>query len=121
MTELNGFSTKDNNKKSKTKAKSKDKDKDKGDKPKKSKFIHKYTANGSIPLHESIIVSKESIFACYAGINGGAKLQLFKSIQLDADTNLYPMDTITSQNPLPYAFESLSVQLYLQLLLLFAL
>lgn len=84
---------------------------------KKKKHIRKYTSNGSLPLHEAVVVAGQPLFACYSRTNGEAKLQLFKYIETyDSSLILSPADTIHSQNPIPYIFESPSeLKDYLQL------
>jgi len=74
---------------------------------KKKKYIRKYTGNGSLPLHEAVVIANQPLFVCYSRINGESKLQSFKAIENTNDRLLCPADTIDTQNPIPYVFSSL--------------
>lgn len=67
-------------------------------------FIRKYTRNGTLSLHESTIVSGQSIFLC---LTDSHKPQYVPDIET-GNKLLYPGDTIDTQNPLPYIFKSVA-------------
>ena len=71
------------------------------EKAKKIIPIKKYSANGTIPPHESIIIDKVPKFVYF--VNG--KVQLVDSITRNNDI-LVPSDTIDTRNPIPFIFES---------------
>lgn len=79
------------------------KDEDKERKQKKKIPIRKYTANGEIPLHESVVIGSVPKFVT---VNNG-KVEFKDDIQaVDAETVFTPNDTLYTSNPLPYIFES---------------
>ncbi len=82
-------------------------------KQKESCIIHKYTANGLLPLHEAILFadSGQSAFV-YLDENGNPRIV----DKIDrSDKILYPKDNLDSQNPLPYVFASLQeLQMYIE-------
>jgi hypothetical protein len=84
------------------------------DKQKESCFIHKYTANGLLSLHEAIVFadSGQSAFV-YLDDNGNPRIV----DKIDrSDKILRPKDNLDLQNPLPYVFASLEeLQMYLEL------
>ena len=70
-------------------------------------YIHKYTANGDIPLHESVLFTDTGQAAfVYLDSNDG-KPKYVNYIERP-DKILYPADNFDSQNPLPYKFESIT-------------
>ncbi len=77
--------------------------KDKDQKEKKKIPLKKYTANGRLPLHESIILGLDSKFVT---LDSQGKYQFKDSIYLNDSQELVPGDTIHTQNPLPYIFDS---------------
>jgi hypothetical protein len=78
-------------------------------------YIHKYTANGDKPLHESVLFTDTGQPAfVYLDTNDG-KPKLVNYIERP-DKILYPADNLDSQNPLPYKFASLQeLEIYLEL------
>jgi hypothetical protein len=78
-------------------------------------YIHKYTANGDIPLHESVLFADtgQSAFVYFDGNDG--KPKYVNHIERP-DKLLYPGDNFDSQNPLPYKFASAQeLEMYLEL------
>lgn len=71
-----------------------------GDKARKEIPIKKYSANGTIPLLESIVIDGDSKFVYLE--NG--KVQLVDSIPRNNDI-LVPSDTIDTRNPIPFIFK----------------
>jgi hypothetical protein len=69
---------------------------------KKKIIIKKYTAKGSKPLHECIVIGQEPKFV-YLDKNN--KPQFVDSIERVNDT-LIPADTFDTQNPIPFIFDS---------------
>ena len=64
--------------------------------------IRKFTANGRIPLHESAVIGTTPKFVT---INKNGEVE-FKN-EVETETEIFiPNDTIYTQNPLPYVFES---------------
>jgi hypothetical protein len=65
--------------------------------------IRKYSANNRLPLHESIVVGGRPVFL---KIDRETKTAVLVP-KLETDDAIFlPADTLDSQNPLPYAFES---------------
>jgi hypothetical protein len=78
-------------------------------------YVHKYTANGDIPLHESVLFADtgQSAFV-YLDSNDG-KPKYVNYIERP-DKILYPADNFDSQNPLPYKFASpQELEMYIEL------
>jgi hypothetical protein len=67
-------------------------------------YVHKYTANNLLPLHESVVFT-DSGQSAIAYLDGDGKPKFVTHIERP-DKILYPADTIDSQNPLPYKFAS---------------
>jgi hypothetical protein len=65
--------------------------------------IRKYTGNGTLPLHESIVFKDGQTAFLTLDENGQPKYQT--EIERPG-IDLHPADTLDSQNPLPYIFES---------------
>ena len=64
--------------------------------------IRKFTAYGRIPLHESVVIGTTPKFVT---INKNGVVE-FKN-EVETETEIFiPNDTIYTQNPLPYVFES---------------
>jgi hypothetical protein len=85
------------------------------DKQKESYFIRKYTANGLLPLHESVVFadSGQVAFVYLDGDDG--KSRIVNYIERCGKT-LYPADDLDSQNPLPYTFASIKeLETYIEL------
>jgi hypothetical protein len=83
-------------------------------KQKEACYIRKYTANGLLPLHESVVFTDggQSAFVC---LDPDGKLKIVNHIER-ADKILYPADSMDSQYPFPYAFTSPEeLQMYLDL------
>ena len=76
-------------------------DKGKGKEPKKIR-IKKYSGNGSIPLHESVIIGGLPKFVY---LDKDKKPKFVDFIPRVNDV-LIPDDTIDTQNPIPFIFES---------------
>jgi hypothetical protein len=75
----------------------------KENKPTKRKIaIKKYTAKGTISLHESIVINKISKFVY---LDKDKKPHLVDNIERTNDI-LIPGDTFDTQNPVPFIFES---------------
>ena len=84
------------------------------DKQKEACYVRKYTANGSIPLHESVVFT-DSGQSAFVYIDNDGKLGIVSHIER-SDKILNPADTMDSQNPLPYTFGSPEeLQMYLDL------
>jgi hypothetical protein len=65
--------------------------------------IRKYTGNGTLPLHESIVFNDGQTAFLLLDENGQPKYQT----EIDRPgIILHPADTLDSQNPLPYIFQS---------------
>jgi hypothetical protein len=81
-----------------------DKGKGKRDKepPKRPIRIKKYTAKGTIPLHEAVVINKVPKFVY---LDKDKKPHFVDSIERTNDI-LIPGDTFDTQNPLPFIFES---------------
>ena len=90
----------------KSKPRSKSKDKSKSGEDRKRKYIRKYTYNGTEPLFESVIIQDLPRFVSYTRTNGDYKIQPLKYLEGTGAHDLYPADTIDTQNPLPYIFTS---------------
>ena len=67
-------------------------------------YIHKFTANGDMPLHESVVFT-DSGQSAFVYLDNDGKPKFVTQIERP-DKILYPADTIDSQNPLPYKFAS---------------
>lgn len=71
--------------------------------------INKYSGNGRLPLHESVIIGNVSkfvyLFPSSGGQNGEIKYEFEDSIETPNAT-LIPNGTIDTATPLPYIFES---------------
>lgn len=65
-------------------------------------FIRKYTGNGTLLLHEAIIINGQSSFLL---VGDDHKPQYIPKIEI-SNRLLYPADTLDTQNPLPYIFNS---------------
>jgi len=65
--------------------------------------IRKYTANGKIPPHESVIIGSTPKFVT---INEVGKVEFKSEIKAPGGEIFIPNDTIYTSNPLPYIFES---------------
>jgi len=79
-------------------------------------YVHKYTANGDKPLHESVLFTdtEQSAFV-YLDVNDGGKPKFVNYIERP-DKILYPADSLDSQKPLPYRFASAQeLEMYLEL------
>ena len=80
----------------------------------KSFYVRKYTANGSLPLHESVVFV-DSGQSAFVYLDNDGKLQFVNQIERP-DKILYPVDSLDSQNPLPYTFASPEeLQMYVDL------
>ncbi|MGC1133267.1 MAG: hypothetical protein WA941_10620, partial [Nitrososphaeraceae archaeon] len=78
-------------------------------------YIHKFTANGDKPLHESVVFTDtgQSAFVYLDGNDD--KPRIANHIER-SDKILYPADNSDSQNPLPYKFASIQeLEMYLEL------
>jgi hypothetical protein len=64
--------------------------------------IKKYTAKGTIPLHESVVINKVSKFVY---LDKDQKPQFVNNIERVNDI-LIPGDTFDTNNPIPFIFES---------------
>jgi hypothetical protein len=69
----------------------------------KSVAIRKYTGNGTLPLHESIVLKDGQTAFLSLDENGRPK---YCSEIIRSGMILKPADNLDSQNPLPYIFES---------------
>src|SRR4030095_16443823 len=69
---------------------------------KKKISIKKYTAKGTIPLHESVVMNKVPKFVY---LDKDKKPQFVDKIERTDDI-LIPGDTFDTQNPMPFIFES---------------
>jgi hypothetical protein len=67
-------------------------------------YVRKYTANGSLPLHESVVFA-DSGQPAFVYLDNDGKLQFVNQIERP-EKILYPADNLDSQNPIPYTFES---------------
>jgi hypothetical protein len=86
------------------------------DKQKESCYVRKYTANGTLPLHESVVFtdSRQSAFV-YLDRDNDGKLKTVNYIERP-DKILYPADNADWQNPLTYTFVSPEeLQMYIEL------
>ena len=70
--------------------------------PKRVK-IRKYTGNGTLPLHESVVFKDGQTAFISLDENGQPKYEIEMN---RPGTILLPADNLDSQNPLPYIFES---------------
>lgn len=79
---------------------------------KKEIRIRKYSGNGRLPLHESIIVDGRPVFLEIDKDTETANLVQ----KLETNSAIFvPADTLDTQNPLPYIFESIDeLKLYLE-------
>jgi hypothetical protein len=80
-----------------------DEDDIKRQRPLKEFDIRKYTGNGSLQLHESIVVNDQSTFVRLE--DDGMRPFYVTTIERP-NKILYPADNIDTQNPLPYIFAS---------------
>jgi hypothetical protein len=77
-------------------------------------YVRKYTANGSLPLHESVVFA-DSGQSAFVYLDVDDKLRIVSSIERH-DKILYPTDSLDSQNLLPYTFASSEeLQMYIDL------
>jgi hypothetical protein len=77
-------------------------------------YVRKYTANGLLPLHESVVFT-DSGQSAFVYLDNDGKLGIVNHIERP-DKILYPADNVDSQNPLPYAFNSSEeLQKYIEL------
>jgi hypothetical protein len=77
-------------------------------------YIHKFTANGDMPLHESVVFT-DSGQSAFVYLDSDSKLRFVNQIERP-DKILYPADNLDSQNPLPYKFASAEeLQMYMEL------
>jgi hypothetical protein len=84
------------------------------DKQKEACFIRKYTANGLLPLHESVVFANSGQSA-FVYLDSDGKLQIVSQIERP-DKILYPADNLDSRNPLPYIFASVKeLEMYIEL------
>jgi len=67
-------------------------------------YIHKFTANGDMPLHESIVFT-DSGQSAFVYLDSDGKLRFVNQIER-SDKILFPADNMDSQNPLSYKFAS---------------
>src|SRR5215469_13622393 len=75
-------------------------------------YIRKYTGNGTLPLHESVVVAGQSSFLY---LIEDYKPKYIPTIE-SSNKVFYPLDTTDTQNPLPYIFDSAEeLQKYLEL------
>jgi hypothetical protein len=66
-------------------------------------IIRKYTANGTLPLHESIVIVGQPPTFLHLVDDGRPQYTL----EIETDSKIvYPSDKIDTQNPLPYIFDS---------------
>jgi hypothetical protein len=65
--------------------------------------IRKYTANGRIPLHESVVIGTTPKFVT---INKNKEIEFRTEIVTPEGEIFIPNDTIYTTNPLPYIFDS---------------
>jgi hypothetical protein len=80
--------------------------------PKQKGFIRKYTGNGTLPLHEAIVINEQSSFLL---LGNNYRPQYIPKIEI-SNKLLYPADTLDTQNPLPYIFNSTAeLESYLEL------
>jgi hypothetical protein len=66
--------------------------------------IRKYTCNGTKPLHECIVIGRKPTFV-YLEDNDKKNPKYATKILIGSRT-LYPSETLDSQNPIPYIWES---------------
>ncbi len=75
-------------------------------------YIRKYTGNGTLPLHESVVIAGQSSFLHLIEDYKPKCVPAIESIK----RVFHPLDTTDTQNPLPYIFGSAEVlQKYLDL------
>ena len=88
-------------------------DEEKPEKKKRKVFIRKYTGNGTLPLHESVVIyGQPSVFL---SLTDNYRPQYIPDIET-TNKILYPADTIDTRNPLPYVFQSTTeLEKYLEL------
>jgi hypothetical protein len=67
-------------------------------------YVRKYTANGLLSLHESVVFT-DSGQSAFVYLDKDGKLGIVSHIER-ADKILYPADNVDSQNPLTYPFSS---------------
>ena len=83
-------------------------------KQKEAYYVRKYTANGLLPLHESVVFT-DSGQSAFVYLDNDGKLGIVSHIERP-DKILYPADNMDSKNPLPYTFSSPEeLQTYLDL------
>jgi hypothetical protein len=77
---------------------------DKNDKQsdKKKIPIRKFSANGTMPVHESVVIGTTSKFVT---MNNNKEIEFKTQIETETEI-LIPNDTIYTQNPIPYIFKS---------------
>ena len=87
--------------------KRKDNNKEEGEPKRKKIAINKYSGNGRLPLHESVVIGDISKFATLknTGSDGTVEPIFSEEIETSTDT-LIPKGTIDTQTPLPYIFSS---------------
>ena len=87
--------------------KRKDNNKEEGEPKRKKIAINKYSGNGRLPLHESVVIGDVSKFATLknTGSDGTVEPIFSEEIETSTDT-LIPKGTIDTQTPLPYIFSS---------------
>jgi hypothetical protein len=74
------------------------------DKPNKVKIpIRKFTGNGTIPIHESIVLGTTAKFVT---LDKEGEPNFIDSLEFGITDILVPNDTIYTQTPLPYVFKS---------------
>jgi len=69
---------------------------------KKPIYVKKYTAKGTIPLHESVVIGQKRKFVYLDSY----KNPIFVDSVERIDDTLIPTDTFDTQNPIPFIFES---------------
>lgn len=69
--------------------------------------ISKYSGNGRLPLHESVVIGDVSKFVTLNDTNGNGIIDFTFSEEIETSTDiLIPKGTIDTQTPLPYIFSS---------------
>jgi hypothetical protein len=90
-----------------------ERDDDKLQRKLKEVFIRKYTGNGTLPLHESVVITGQP--STFLHLVDHCKPQYTSTIK-SANKIFYPSDTTDTQNPIPYIFGSAKeLQEYLDL------
>ncbi len=81
--------------------------------PKQKVFIRKYTGNGLLPLHESVIIAGQP--STFLHLVDHYRPQYTSEIPT-SNRIFYPGDTMDTQNPVPYIFKSvIELEEYLKL------